>query len=477
MRRGSVIGPLILIGIGALFLMYILWPQIPIGDLLSRYWPFLLIVWGGLRLIEVLFWAAMSKPLPRNGVSPSEWILVFFICIIGGTAYAVHHSAGWFPAGRTWRGMIVDMGESFDYTLAEASKPCVKNCRIVIESFRGTAKITGGDASDVKVSGRKTIRSFQQTDADQADKETQLELISQGDRIIVRTNQDRVRDSLRISDDIEITVPAGASIEAHGRNGDFDIQAVNGTVDIDSDNAGIHLENIGGNVRVETRKSDVIRAMDVKGSVDLKGRGQDIELQNIIGQVNVNGTYVGQIQLRNLAAPLRYEDPQITMNLEKLPGQIHMGLGEFTGNNVIGPIRISGRSRDVQLTEFTQSLDLNLDRGDIELRPGKTLPKMEVHIARSGDIDLALPSEAKFDLKATTERGEAHNDFGTPLTVDETHRGATIVGVVGGGPQLRLETSRGTVTVRKASADELSNPAAPAPPKPPKAPLKVEQDQ
>ena len=64
MRRGSVIGPLILIGIGALFLMYNLWPQIPIGDLLSRYWPFLLIVWGGLRLIEVLFWAAMSKPLP-----------------------------------------------------------------------------------------------------------------------------------------------------------------------------------------------------------------------------------------------------------------------------------------------------------------------------------------------------------------------------------------------------------------------------
>jgi DUF4097 and DUF4098 domain-containing protein YvlB len=217
--------------------------------------------------------------------------------------------------------------------------------------------------------------------------------------------------------------------------------------------------------------------MEMKGTVDLKGRGQDVELQNVNGRVNVNGTYVGQIQLRNLASPLRYEDPQITLNLEKLPGQIHMSLGEFTGNNLIGPIRISGRSRDVQLTEFTQSLDLNLDRGDVELRAGKTLPKMEVHIARSGDIDLALPSDAKFDLKATTERGETHNDFGSPLTVEESHRGATIVGVMGGGPQLRLETSRGTVTVRKASAEELSNPAAPVPPKAPKPPLKVEEDQ
>jgi DUF4097 and DUF4098 domain-containing protein YvlB len=477
MRRGSVIGPLILIGIGALFLVYNLWPQIPLGELISRYWPFLLIVWGGLRLIEVLFWAAMSKPLPRNGVSPGEWVLVFFICIIGGTAYAAHNYSGWFPAGRTWRGMIVDMGENFDYTLAEASKPCTKNCRIVLESFRGNAKITGGDSTDVKVTGRKTVRSFQQSDADQADKQTPLELVAQGDQVIVRANQDRVRDSLRVSDDLEISVPAGASIEAHGRNGDFDIQAVNGTVEIDSDNAGVHLENIGGNVRIDTRKSDVIRAMDMKGTVDLKGRGQDVELQNVNGRVNVNGTYVGQIQLRNLASPLRYEDPQITLNLEKLPGQIHMSLGEFTGNNLIGPIRISGRSRDVQLTEFTQSLDLNLDRGDVELRAGKTLPKMEVHIARSGDIDLALPSDAKFDLKATTERGETHNDFGSPLTVEESHRGATIVGVMGGGPQLRLETSRGTVTVRKASAEELSNPAAPVPPKAPKPPLKVEEDQ
>ena len=478
MRRGSVIGPLILIGLGALFLMRNLFPEIPFGEIISRYWPFVLIAWGGLRLIEILMAAIMNKPIPRNGISGGEWMLVFLICIIGSSVYTARHYASWFPSGN-WHRVIRDMGESYDYPYTAAEKPCAKNCKVLIENFRGNAKITGTTDTAVKANGRATIRAFAQTDADSASKTTPLELIQQGDQVIVRTNQDRVSDRLSVSSELEITVPAGSSIEAHGRMGDFDIQNVNGTVDIASDNAGVRLEKIGGDVRVDTRRSDIIRAIDVKGKVDLKGRGQDVELQNIDGQVNVGGTYVGQIQLRNLAQPLRYEDPLITVSLEKLPGQIHMGLGEFTGNTLVGPIRLNARSRDVQITDFTQSLDLTLDRGDVELRPGKTVPKIEVH-TRSGDIDVAFPAGAKLDLKASTDRGEAHNDFGAPLTLEESHRGATIIGN-SGGPQVRLETGRGAVTVRKAGTEDVTFPNIPSPPNPPNAPkapnppLKVER--
>src|SRR5713226_688196 len=473
MKRGSVIGPLILIGIGALFLLRNLWPDIPMADIISRYWPFVLIAWGGLRLVEILLWAIMSKPIPRNGVSGGEWVLVLLICIIGGTMYTARHFSSWLPNGPRWRNVMVEMGENYDYTFTPAEKPCAKGCRVLIENFRGNAKITGSkDATSVSASGRESIRSFQQTEADKANKETPLELVQQGDQVIVRTNQDHVSDRMRVSADLEITVPIGSSIEAHGRQGDFDIQNVTGTVDINSDNAGVRLENIGGNVHVDLRRSDIIRATDVKGTVDLKGRGQDVELQNITGQVTVGGTYVGQIQLRNLAQPLRYEDPQITLNIEKLPGQVHMGLGEFTAADVVGPIRLSARSRDINLSDFTQSLDLTLERGDVTLRPGKTvLPKMEVH-TRSGDVDLALPAGAKFDLKASTDRGEVHNDFGPPLSVDDSHHGATIAGSSGSGPQMRLETGRGAVTVRKASSEDVTFPKIPTPPSAPKAPLK-----
>jgi Putative adhesin len=470
MKRGSVIGPLILIGFGLLFLFRNLWPEIPLVDFISRFWPFLLIAWGAIRLIEVLVWSITDRPLPRNGVSGGEWMLIFLICVVGATMYTAHNYSSWFPTGHAMRRIAISMGEPYDYTLAPVEKPCAKNCRIVIESFRGNAKISGSaDATTVKASGQETVRSFQQTDADNANKQTPLELIQQGDQIIVRTNQDKVNDRVQPSADLDISVPPGSSIEAHGRYGDFDISSVTGNVDINSDNAGVRLENLGGNVQIDTRRSDIIRAVDIKGSVELKGRGEDVELQNIAGLVTVNGVYDGEIQLRDLAQPLRWVDPQISVSFEKLPGQVRVSRGELTGNNIVGPVHVTARSSDVQLSDFTQALDLTLDRGDIDLRPGKNLPKMEVH-TRSGDITLALLPGSKFDLKASTDRGDAENGYGDPLRERESGRGNIIEGNTGGGPELRVETGRGSLTVRKASAEDAVSPDIPSAPKPPSAP-------
>jgi hypothetical protein len=455
MKRSSIIAPLLLILIGIAFLVRNVWPEIPIWDLIARFWPFVLIAWGTLRLIEIGIWASMSKPLPRSGISGGEWVLVIFLCLIGSSVYTARHYRGWLPTGHSLRGFVVNMGEAYDYTIAPVAKTTEKPPRIIIEAFRGNARITGSDSDQVQVTGRKTVRAFQQPDADKANTQTPVELVSQGDQIIVRTNQDRVSDDLRVSSDLEISVPRGASIEAHGRTGDFDIREINGSVDINSDNAGVRLDAIGGNVHVELRKSDIVRGLGIKGSVELKGRGQDVDLQNIDGAVTINGDFLGQIQLRNITKPVRFDGAHVDLEVEKVPGQLHMGLGEFTANNVVGPIRLTAKARDVQINNFTQALDLNLDRGDVELRPG-TLPlaKIEARI-RSGDIDLALPPLAKFDLRAATDRGEAHNEYGSPLAVEDERRGAVVTGTVGQGPQLRITTGRGTVTVRKGSSDEL----------------------
>ena len=473
MRRGSVIGPLILIGIGALFLFRNLWPDIPLVEYISRFWPFLLIAWGGIRLLEILIWAVAGKALPRNGISGGEWMLVFLICIVGGTMYTARHYASWFPE-RALRRIAVNMGEPYDFTLTAVEKPCAKNCRVIIENFRGNAKITGSaDATTVRAGGQETIRSFQQTDADNASKQTPLELVPEDGQMIVRTNQDKASDRVQPSDDLEITVPAGSSIEAHGRYGDFDISNITGNVTINSDNAGVRLENIGGNVQVETRSSDSIRLADVKGSVDLKGRGEDLELQNISGPVTANAMYVGEIHFSNLAQAVRWDDSINSGSLEKLPGEIRISRGDFTGNNIVGPLRLRARSSDVQLSNFTQSLDLTLDRGDIDLKPGKEVPKMEVH-TRSGDLTLALPAGAKFSLKATTGRGDADNEYGDPLHEQDYGRGgATIEGGGSGGPEVHLETGRGSLTVRKSSGNETTFPDIPSVTEP-KTTLKVE---
>jgi hypothetical protein len=314
------------------------------------------------------------------------------------------------------------------------------------------------DSGEVKVTGRKTVRSLDQSGADRANQEAAFEITGSPDQVIIRTNQNRASGPRRVSAEMEILVPKGASIEAHGathgRSGDFDIHDVDGAVAIASDSASVRLENIGGEARLELRSSDIVRAVNLKGSLDLKGRGGDIDLENIGGPVSINGYYSGMVQFHNLSKTLHFVGPQTEFFAEKIPGQVRMPLNDFTGSNLVGPVRLTTRSRDVQLSDFTNSLEMNVDRGDIELRPGAMpLGKMDVHTRISGDITLALPPAAKFDLTASTGMGEVDNSFGGSLRVEELGRGATMRGT-NGGPALSLRTERGRMTVRTAAPDE-----------------------
>ena len=81
----------------------------------------------------------------------------------------------------------------------------------------------------------------------------------------------------------------------------------------------------------------------------------------------------------------------------------------------MGPIRLVSRARDIKLEQFTQSVELETDRGDIEMTPGK-LPLAAIDArSGSGKIELLLPEKAAFQLDATAERGDAVNDFGPQI--------------------------------------------------------------
>lgn len=487
MRRASFVGPLILIGIGVLFLCRNLFPDLPLMDYISRFWPFLLIGWGLLRLIEIGVWAATSKPLPSRGMSGGEWVLVVFLVLIGSAIWSGHRD-GWLNRNHIRVGGLEIFGEAFDYPINGQKTAAGAAPQIVIESFRGNARISGSDSADVKVTGRKTVRALNQADADKANQATPFEVVTSGSQIIIRTNQDRANSGARVTSDLEITVPKGSSISASGRYGDFDVNDITGAVEIISDNAGVRMQNIGGNVRVDTRRSDIVRLIKCKGPVDLKGHGTELELQEIDGPVTISAGFTGMVQFRALAKPVRYEAANTEFVAERVPGQVRMTLSDVNASNVVGPIRLHARSKDVQLSDFKESVEISLDRGDVELRPGNIpLGKMDVR-TRSGDIEFAIPDKAKLDLNASTDRGEITNDFGSSFRGDNSNRGSWLKGAIGDGPRVALNTGRGAITVRKASSSdettkvfpnipsEGKTPKPPKPPREPDAPLKpVEQ--
>jgi len=474
MRRASIIGPILLILIGVLFLINNLKPELPILQMIGEYWPFVLIGWGLLRLVEITIWKLSGKPLPSNGISGGEWVLVIFLTIIGSSLFYANKYRDRWPQARINMHGLELLGESYDFNLPEQTSPKVgKSPKILIENWRGNARVVGADTEDLRVTGRSTVRAYSQQDADRVQKECPLEIVKQGDLTVIRTNQDRADRASRVSTDLEITVPKGASVEGRGRHGDFDVVDLAGNVSIDSDNAGIRVSNVAGNVRIETRRSDVVRAINVKGNVEVKGSGNDVELESIEGQAAINGSYSGQLMFRKLTKPLRFESGSTELRVERVNGHIEMSRGELTGSDVIGPVFLKARSKDIDLSDFTNTVEITVDRGDIQLRPGR-LPLSKINAStRAGNVDAALPAAAKFELKASTEKGDMENDYGTPLERASLGRRETLEGKVGAGPQIQLHTDRGNVTVRKsdtATPTPSPSPTPSVPPKPPSGP-------
>ena len=463
MRRRSIAGPLLLLVIGGLFLWNNLHPELPVFDLLAQYWPFLLIGWGLLRLVEVLAWRPAREYSTFTG---GEIALVVLLCIAGMGVFEAHrHGIRFTPRG-------LDMfGQQYEFPVSVRG-PAAGAKRIVVENPRGNLRLTGSDTQEVVVNGHKLIRAYNQSDADRTNRMTPVEIVAQGDRILIRTNQDRTPSNQRTADDLEVTVPRAVSVEARGGSGDYDVSEVAGDVELSNDRGDARIGRIGGDVQVQTGRSDVVRAVDVKGRLEVQGRGSDIELENIAGQVTISGSFSGSLDFKNLARPLQFESRNTELRVEALPGRISMDLGEFKANNLVGPVRLVTHSRDIKIDDFTQSLELETERGDIELNPARVpLARIEVR-SKTGRIDLALPEKASFQLEATAERGDAVNDYGPVIQRQVEGRTATLKGKVGDGPSIHLTTDRGSVAVRRAGTPSSRSveTTPPVPPVPPAAP-------
>lgn len=454
--RGSITGPVIIIVIGVVFLLHALRPELRVFDFVALYWPYLLIVWGGLALLEVSVRYVRGAPIPVNGVSGGAWALVVLICLAGSTMFEFHQPGHWWSNTDWGRGFDETfLGDDHEYTIEPIQKSAGSAPRIVIDSFRGDAKVTGTDTNLITVSGHKSIRSVEISEANRANNVTPIEVIVRGNTVTIRCHQDQASSRTLVTSNLDISVPKGASLQVTGRAGDFDVSSLSGDVDLSSANAGVHVDDIGGSVHVDTRQSDVVRCTNVNGPVNLRGHGTDVEVTKADGEVNIIGDYSGTVSLRELTKPVRVENLRTILSVQSVPGEIRLDRGSLSGENLVGPVKLTAHSTDVSVDGWQNGLDLSVDRGDIDLRPGHLpLSEMVVH-TRSGNIELAIPDTAKFQLTATTGRGEINNEFDDALKEQTSGAGARLEGSVGAGPDLNLTAGRGSITVRKSSAAKL----------------------
>jgi len=475
--RNSFVGPILLIGVGVLFLANNLRPDLSPWRLIVDYWPYLLIIWGVVRLIEIAWLASRNQPLPKRGVSSGEWGMIILVSLVASGMWFAFDAKDRIRGGRiNLRGLQI-FGESFEYPVS-ANVNCSKNPRIIVENRRGNVRLVGSDADQVVVSGHKTIMGLDRTEADKINERMKFELLVQGDQVVIRTNQERAGTDNRVDSDLEVHIPKGASVECRGTRGDFDVSNITGNFEVNSENAGVRGQDIGGNVRIDLRRSDIIRLMRVKGNVDVKGaRADDIELDEVTGQVVVEGQFTGDIDFRRIDKGLRFISEATTLTVERLKGRAHLSDGDLEVEDILGPMKLRSRSKDVRVSGFATPIEIELDRGDIELSPGSSTLSSIIAKTSSGAVTMHMPENAKYDLEAVTRRGDVDNLFGSPLERREEDRGGSIRGK-NGGPRILLETGRGSMTVTRggvmSSRSDVSL-VPPAPPKAPKPPIVVER--
>ena len=450
MRPRSITGPVILLTVGVFFLLNNIRPDLISLSRIGDYWPFLLIGAGVIGLIEVLFHASRGSAIPPRPIAGAA---IFWILVVGVVIAAANRNHNIRVGGLDSSGVSF-FGSDFDYdineteSLSASKQPGVT--RVVLDNLRGNLSLKGEDGGDVKVTGRKTVRAFNQRDADRANQQTQLHIERQGDVLTIRTDDFNGTRLIHITTDLDITVPRGISVESRGRTGDLTIDDVDGPVDVSAGRGDLRLNHIAKDVKIENSRSGDIHVTDLKGSLDLEGRGSDVQLESIEGPVTINGEYAGTLEFRALAKPMRFNSSRTEFRAEAVPGEITMDLGDLKLENVSGPVRFRTGTRDIQATDVTGALDLLIERGDIQVSVGKApVPKIDAH-THNGDITLALPEGAGFQLDGSTSQGEIESGFGAHLQIQNSGRGATIRGQNGNGPQVTVGTDRGGVSVKKS---------------------------
>jgi DUF4097 and DUF4098 domain-containing protein YvlB len=438
-----------LIGIGGAFLMRNMVPEFPVLDYLARYWPYLLILWGVMRLVEISIWATQGRPLPTRGLHGGEWTLVVFLCLIG---FSLNGFRTWALPGLPFWGERYDFPETAEVTVATATP------RIVLEQFRGNARIVGADGMAVKVNGHRSIRSLDEAAANRISEEMALTMLTTGDYVTITQPQDKLtkvfgkdfsqdRNSFNVEHDVDIIVPKGSTVIVKGRSSYLEVTNVDGSVEVTASDSRVRAENIGGDVRMNIEGSDLVRAVNLKSNLYLQGRGNDIDLENIAGQVNAGGSWSGLVQMRALAKPAQWKGLYTTMTVEGIPGEIRVTTGDVTAFNVTGPLRIESTNKDLNLTDVNGPTDITLKRGDVRITATK-MPVSDIRLrSEGGEVNIDLPAQSKFNLNAVTERGDAHNGFGADVTYSETDRGATLRRSAGGAT-VDVHVTRGDIAIR-----------------------------
>ena len=483
-RRRSIAGPLVLILIGVFFLLGNLgmvgWHQL--GLWFAHYWPFLLIVWGIVRLVEYFYARDHDYAAPGLGLG-GALILVFLICFGLAATGAAHFDWNAFGDNMNWNGTRNDWGmwwgNHYDFS-DTLEQPFQAGQSLRINAAHGDISLLAGDDGKLKVVVSKQVQAENQSQADRENIATKPTISVDGNTVTLASNISGQNGWGRASAtvNLEVYLPRKGSVEFNTSHGDVKISGRDGDVKVTSNHGDVTVEDVSGNGRLTVNHGD-LTVQRLQGDLDVDGRVDEVQIADIGGNCTLTGDYFdADVSVSNVGKLVRFESSKTDLQVGSLPGQLKMDASDLHVTDAGGGFRIRTHSKDMHLENVGGDISIDNRNGDIELHAGaRPLGDVSINNA-NGPIEVYLPPRQGFNLQASTREGSIESDF-EAIKISSSGDNATANGSTGaGGRHIQLSDEHADIQIRKGVAESQSQPqGSPSrssrPARPPKPPAPV----
>jgi hypothetical protein len=470
LRRSSILGPLVLITIGIVFLFvqtghlqgYRLW------DWYARFWPFLLVAAGVVMLLE---WAYdqyvqsdSTQPRYRRRVGGGVFTLLIFLAITGVIFSGVRQGG----RSKLFNGLNInqdnldeflgDKHES-DQTLAQ---PFPSGATLLVNNPRGDVTISGtSDDNQIHISVHKEVYTRSDSEAETKAQHLSPSINLSGNNLTLNVP---AIDGGRA--DLTINLPATAATTITSNRGDVKVTALKAPVMITANHGDIELSAITGDITTRINNSgNDLSAHSVTGSLTVEGHSHDSTISDLSGPLTMRGEFFGDAHFERIRGPIKFHTSRTDFQLGRLDGQIDISSSAaLSTSEAVGPLTLTTHSRNITLDRIAGDVSVTNRNGSVDVTSAPPLSNVTVE-NRNGSVSVTVPEKSNFAYQFDATNGDIESDFSQIEIQSGGMQKKTLSGTVGnGGPLLRITTSQGDVAIKKASILPLP-PMPPAPPK------------
>jgi hypothetical protein len=443
-QRSSIFGGLLLILLGILFLLARFNPDLRMWHLFWRYWPVLIILWGIAKLIDNMsaHQAGQTRPPLLTGGEAALLVLVVFVLAGMGIYSRVREK---MPD------LNIDVG-LFDHKASQSQelgpKSIPAGSHVTVTTGRGSITAHAGDSNDLSVSVEQSAEGA--TDVAAQDRLKSLKVVIEQTRDGYLVHPEGSGEQITV--DLDVTLPPKVSLTVNSNHGDINISGISGPLTASTKSGNIEIHDAGSDVAAQLETGDA-RIANVSGSVHLTGRGNEIEVNDVAGDATFEGEFFGPIHVRNVTKTTHYASQKADLTLVHMTGRLELDSGEINVSDVDGPAKLSTHDKDMEVENVAGRLDISDTHGSIKVSCSQP-PRADINISNeSGEVDLTLPSDSKFEISAVSRSGEVQSDFEDPSLKQDNENGTgKLTGKVGSqGPKIQITTSYGAIYLHKSS--------------------------